>query len=59
MLEETSKELMAKNNYEGDFMNMIDKNFKLTELEILGEGTFGKVVKCFDEKAWRSYAMKI
>ena len=38
---------------------MIDKNFKLKELEILGEGVSGKVIKCFDKKRWKFYAMKI
>ena len=38
---------------------MIDVNFELKELEILGEGTSGRVIKCFDEKSWKFYAMKI
>ena len=38
---------------------MIDNNFELKELEVLGEGGFGKVIKCFDKKSWRFYAMKI
>ena len=38
---------------------MIDKNFQLKELEVLGKGSFGEVVKCFDEKSWQFFAMKI
>ncbi len=38
---------------------MIENNYKLRELEIIGEGGFGKVIKCFDEKSWRFYALKI
>jgi hypothetical protein len=38
---------------------MVDKNFVLRELETIGEGSFGKVVKCFDEGRWMFYAVKI
>ena len=38
---------------------MIDKNFSMIFLEILGEGAFGKVYKCFDESKWKFYALKI
>ena len=38
---------------------MIDINFQLKELQMLGEGTFGRVIKCFDKKSWKFYAMKI
>ena len=38
---------------------MIDTNFELKELAILGEGGFGRVLKCFDKKSWRFYALKI
>ncbi len=37
---------------------MVDENFQLRELETLGEGGFGKVVKCFDEARWMFYAVK-
>ena len=38
---------------------MINMNFNLKELETIGKGTFGRVIKCFDKKSWRPYAMKI
>ena len=38
---------------------MIDMNFELKELEILGKGISGRVIKCFDKKTWKFYAMKI
>ena len=38
---------------------MIDMNFELKELEIIGKGTFGRVIKSFDKKSWKFYAMKI
>ena len=38
---------------------MIDENYTLKELEVIGKGAFGSVVKCFDEKKWSFYAMKI
>ena len=40
-------------------MKMIDMNFELKELEKIGKGTFGRVIKCFDKKSWKFYAMKI
>ena len=43
----------------GDFKNMIDKNFKLIELEFIGRGCRGKVINCFDKKRWKFYAMKL
>ncbi len=38
---------------------MIEENYKLRQLEIIGKGSYGKVIKCFDEKSWRFYALKI
>jgi hypothetical protein len=38
---------------------MIDANYKLGELEIIGIGAVSKVIKCFDEKKWGFYALKI
>jgi hypothetical protein len=38
---------------------MIDENYNLRELEVIGEGGFGKVIKCFDERSWKLYAIKI
>ena len=38
---------------------MIDMNFELKELDIIGEGGFGRVIKCFDKRSWKFYAMKI
>ena len=38
---------------------MIDKNFDLKELEMIGYGSFGRVIKCFDKKTWKFYAMRI
>jgi hypothetical protein len=29
------------------------------ELETIGKGGSGKIIKCFDEKSWRFYALKI
>ncbi len=46
-------------NYKGNITNMVDENFELRELETLGEGSFGRVVKCFDEGRWMFYAVKI
>ena len=38
---------------------MIDMNFDLKELQIIGKGSFGRVIKCFDKKSWKFYALKI
>ena len=57
--EQIAKIQIELKNYTGDFKKMIDMNFELTELEILGEGEFGRVMKCFDKKSWKPYAMKI
>lgn len=37
---------------------MIDINFKLKELELLGEGACGKVYKNFDVAKWQYYALR-
>ena len=58
-LEEIALSFISTKKYKGDFKKMIDNNFELKELEVLGEGSFGKVIKCFDKKSWRFYAMKI
>jgi hypothetical protein len=44
--------LIKENKYEGNFSNMIDKNYKLTEIETLGKGGNGIVLKCFEEARW-------
>ena len=38
---------------------MIDKNFELIEIEKIGEGANGKVLKYFDQKSWKFYAVKL
>ena len=51
--------LIESKNYKGDLMQMINMNFELKELEMIGKGGFGRVIKCFDKKSWKFYAMKI
>ena len=43
---------MIKQKFSGDSESFLDKEFDLVFLEVLGEGSFGKVVKCFDKKKW-------
>lgn len=43
----------------GDSSNMLDNNYELTEIEPLGKGGNGIVLKCFDKKTWKFYALKI
>ena len=50
---------MMKQNYIGDSKEFLEKTFKLVFLEVLGEASFGKVVKCFDKNTWQYYAYKI
>lgn len=38
---------------------MIDQNFKLKEIETVGIGANATVLKCFDEKTWQFYCLKI
>jgi hypothetical protein len=51
--------LKEENNYEGGYNNMIDKNYELKEIEPLGKGGNALVLKCFDKKSWKFYALKI
>ena len=57
--EQIAKKQTESKNYTGDLKKMIDMNFELKELEIIGKGTFGRVIKSFDKKSWKFYAMKI
>jgi hypothetical protein len=38
---------------------MIDENYALKELEVIGKDDFDSVIKCFDEKKLSFYAMKV
>jgi hypothetical protein len=51
-LREVENKLKNDNKYEGNFSNMIDRNYKLKEIETLGEGGNGLVLKCFDKTRW-------
>ena len=57
--EQLAKKQIESKKFTGDFKKMIDINFELKELEIIGKGAFGRVIKCFDKKSWKFYAMKI
>ena len=45
-----TKQILLK-KYTGDYKTMIDMNFELKELEIVGKGSSGRVMKCFDKKS--------
>jgi hypothetical protein len=51
--------LINENKCEGNLRNMIDKNYKLNDIDILGEGGYGIVLKCFDEARREFNALKI
>ena len=38
---------------------MIIENFSLEELEVIGKGASGKLIKCFDEGKWKFFGLKI
>lgn len=40
--------LNSENEYISDYSNMIDQNYDLNEIEKIGEGGNGLVIKCFD-----------
>ena len=46
-------------NYKGNTKNMITRNFSLKELEVIGKGGSGILIKCFDEGKWEFFGLKI
>ncbi len=56
---EAEIKLKEENNYEGGYKDMIDKNYELKEIETMGKGGNALVLKCFDKKSWKFYALKI